>query len=93
MAKKESTKISDIVANVKKRFGEEALAGQATNVEFLNTGSISLDQALGGGWAKGRLVEIYGSESSGKCLDKNSYVLCKDGYKTVEQIFNERPLE
>ena len=37
------------------------------NVEFISTGSIGLDAALGiGGLPKGRVVEIYGPESSGK---------------------------
>jgi recombination protein RecA len=45
------------------RLGENA----AMNVEHISTGSISLDMALGiGGLPKGRIVEIYGPESSGK---------------------------
>lgn len=35
-------------------------------VEFRSSGCIGLDDILGGGWAKGRIVEIYGPESSGK---------------------------
>ncbi len=35
-------------------------------VETSGSGSIALDDALGGGYAKGRIVEIYGPESSGK---------------------------
>jgi recombination protein RecA len=35
-------------------------------IEKLTSGCYSLDKALGGGWAKGRIVEIYGPESSGK---------------------------
>jgi recombination protein RecA len=37
-----------------------------TQVETVPTGSVSLDLALGGGLPKGRVVEIYGPESSGK---------------------------
>jgi recombination protein RecA len=37
-----------------------------TQVETIPTGSISLDLALGGGLPKGRVVEVYGPESSGK---------------------------
>lgn len=37
-----------------------------TNVETVPTGSVSLDLALGGGIPKGRIIEIYGPESSGK---------------------------
>ena len=36
------------------------------DVELLPSGSLSLDLALGGGYPKGRIIEIYGPESSGK---------------------------
>lgn len=46
------------------RFGE---GGQGFDIEFIPTGSLSLDAALGiGGVPRGRIVEIYGPESSGK---------------------------
>jgi len=35
-------------------------------VETVSSGSLGLDVALGGGWARGRIVEIYGKEASGK---------------------------
>lgn len=44
------------------RLGEE----HKINVETVPTGSLSLDIALGGGIPKGRIIEIYGPESSGK---------------------------
>ena len=45
------------------RYGD----GQAANVEAISTGSLALDLALGvGGLPRGRIVEIYGPESSGK---------------------------
>ena len=64
-------KIVDTVAEIKDRFGEGAIMklGDATkvNVDAIPTGSISLDIALGvGGIPKGRIIEIYGQESSGK---------------------------
>ena len=43
-------------------FGDEDIP----KIEKLSSGCYSLDKALGGGWAKGRIVEIYGPESSGK---------------------------
>ena len=35
-------------------------------VETISTGALTLDLALGGGYPKGRVVEVYGPESSGK---------------------------
>lgn len=40
--------------------------GAVPGVEFFSSGCISLDKALGGGWAKGRIIEVIGQESSGK---------------------------
>ena len=56
---------------VNKQFGEGSLIrlGDATkmNVEVISTGSVAIDLALGvGGLPRGRIVEIYGPESSGK---------------------------
>lgn len=42
--------------------GNESVPG----VEFFSSGSIKIDSALGGGWAKGRIIEVLGPESSGK---------------------------
>jgi recombination protein RecA len=39
---------------------------QSIKVETISSGSIALDKALGGGYPKGRIIEIYGPESSGK---------------------------
>jgi recombination protein RecA len=45
------------------KLGDEAIG----NIEFISTGSIGVDVALGvGGFPKGRVIEIYGPESSGK---------------------------
>lgn len=56
---------------IKKDFGEGSIMklgdNQEMNVEIISTGSINLDAALGlGGVPRGRIVEIYGAESSGK---------------------------
>ncbi len=59
------------VDEIKDKFGEGAIMrlGEAkkVNVDSIPTGSISLDLALGvGGMPKGRIIEVYGPESSGK---------------------------
>ena len=59
------------LAQIEKQFGKGAVMrlgqNQAMNVEAVSTGSLSLDLALGiGGLPRGRIVEIYGPESSGK---------------------------
>ncbi len=55
---------------IEKQFGKGSIMklgeGYAQKVETSPTGSISLDIALGGGIPKGRVIEIYGPESSGK---------------------------
>ncbi len=55
---------------IEKQFGKGSIMklGERTNVdvECIPTGSLSLDLALGGGIPKGRVIEIYGPESSGK---------------------------
>ncbi|CAM9861681.1 unnamed protein product, partial [Chrysoparadoxa australica] len=40
--------------------------GENMDVEVTSTGCLTLDMALGGGLPKGRVIEIYGPESSGK---------------------------
>ena len=58
------------IARIERQFGKGAIMklGQtAFNVEAISTGSIGLDMALGiGGVPKGRIIEIFGPESSGK---------------------------
>ncbi|MAU34142.1 recombinase RecA [Candidatus Saccharibacteria bacterium] len=55
---------------INKQFGDGAIRRlgdtQTIDVELINSGALSLDLALGGGYPKGRIVEIYGPESSGK---------------------------
>lgn len=58
------------LSQIEKQFGKGSIMrlgeAHAVNVETIPTGSVSLDLALGGGIPKGRIVEIYGPESSGK---------------------------
>lgn len=55
---------------INKQFGDGAIRRlgdtRTVDVELFSSGSLSLDLALGGGYPKGRIIEIYGPESSGK---------------------------
>lgn len=58
------------VSQISKQFGDGSIMklGDAykINVETIPSGTLSLNLALGGGYPKGRIIEIYGPESSGK---------------------------
>lgn len=65
------TALETALAQIEKQFGKGAVMrlgqNEAMQVEAIPTGSLSLDLALGiGGLPRGRIVEIYGPESSGK---------------------------
>jgi len=67
----ENKELRHAVDEIKERFGEGAIMTMrevhAVNVDVIPTGSIALDLALGvGGMPRGRIIEIYGGESSGK---------------------------
>ena len=68
---KSTTDLDLALQSINKKFGEGALMklGDATkmNVSVISTGSLAIDLSLGvGGLPRGRIVEIYGPESSGK---------------------------
>ncbi|MBQ9756677.1 MAG: recombinase RecA [Clostridia bacterium] len=64
--------LDSVMAQIEKQYGKGAIMrlGQTagdTNIEVLPTGCLSLDLAIGvGGFPRGRIIEIYGPESSGK---------------------------
>jgi len=69
--KNEKNKAIDLaIAQIEKNFGKGSIMkmGEEARVpiETISTGSLSLDVALGGGIPRGRVVEIFGPESSGK---------------------------
>ncbi len=62
--------LSLVVGQIERNFGKGSIMrlGDASKmrVETISTGALTLDLALGGGYPKGRVIEIYGPESSGK---------------------------
>ncbi len=63
--------LEQVLADIKKQFGTEAIMklGEESNqkIEVISSGSMAIDIALGvGGFPKGRIIEIFGPESSGK---------------------------
>ena len=75
MAKEEiketEQKLNETLKEIQKMFGKGAVMKlgerQAVDVDVIPSGSLLLDEALGvGGYPKGRIIEIYGPESSGK---------------------------
>lgn len=70
-AKAKSEALATALSQIEKKYGKGSIMklgeNTAMNVEAVSTGSIGLDYALGiGGVPKGRIIEIYGPESSGK---------------------------
>ncbi|MDD6847316.1 MAG: recombinase RecA [Oscillospiraceae bacterium] len=71
MAVDKNKALETALGQIEKQFGKGAVMrlgqNQHMNIEHISTGSLSLDIALGiGGLPRGRIVEIYGPESSGK---------------------------
>lgn len=71
MKKNQKTEaVKNALDQIEKKYGQGAImtmgADSKVNIERTSSGAISLDMALGGGIPKGRIVEVYGPESSGK---------------------------
>ena len=69
--KEQELKLDETLKQIQKMFGKGAVMKlgdrQAVDVDVIPSGSLLLDDALGvGGYPKGRIIEIYGPESSGK---------------------------
>lgn len=68
---KEKINLAEAISEIKERFGEGSIMklseAQKVNVDVVSTGSLSIDLALGVmGVPRGRIIEIYGGESTGK---------------------------
>src|SRR3990167_700235 len=69
--KTEKPNLKATIDAIKKKFGNESIMmlneKQSLDVDVIPTGSVGIDHALGiGGLPRGRIVDIYGPESSGK---------------------------
>ncbi len=65
------TNVEDTLKQIRSKFGEDSIMKLGdkprVNVNAISTGSIGLDAALGvGGLPRGRIIEVFGPESSGK---------------------------
>jgi len=86
--------INDVFKQIQKKFGVESVhifgdkIKKDEKIEVISTGSIMVDQALGiGGFPRGRIIEILGPESSGKCVTGNTYIASEYGLLTVKELF------
>ena len=71
MDQEKAKALETAMADINKKYGAGSVMKLGGNldkvkIETFPTGSISLDIALGGGFPKGRIIELYGAESSGK---------------------------
>ncbi len=62
--------VEDAMATLQKKYGKDVVIQMDADMDFkverITTGCLSLDNALGGGLPIGRLIEVFGKESSGK---------------------------
>ncbi len=98
--------LSAALSQIEKQFGKGAVMrlgdnSAARDVETISTGSISLDMALGvGGLPKGRVIEVYGPESSGKttltlqviaeCQKKGGTAAFVDAEHALDPLYAEK---
>jgi len=62
-------KENNFISEIQDKFGKESImrfGEKKTNLDCISTGCLSLDLAIGGGIPRGRIIEVYGPESSGK---------------------------
>src|SRR3989338_5800336 len=96
-----SKALSAALAQIEKQFGRGAVMrlcddGQAIkDIDVISTGSLALDSALGvGGLPRGRVVEIYGPESSGKTtLTLQTIAACQKAGGTAAFVDAEHALD
>ena len=106
MEKNERLKaIDNAIAKIEKQFGKGSIMKfgdkEIEQIEVISTGCLAIDHALGvGGIPKGRIIEIYGPESSGKttvalhivaeCQKNGGYCAYIDAEHAIDPIYAEK---
>lgn len=87
--------LSDLIGRIQKKYGKDAVVSdEMEKVDFLHSGSFILDRILGGGWAKGRIVEVYGPESCAKTtLALHAAIEMQKTGKAVGYVDTEQALD
>ncbi|MBM4221458.1 MAG: DNA recombination/repair protein RecA, partial [Gammaproteobacteria bacterium] len=92
--------LSAALGQIERQFGKGSVmrlgdSGAAKDVDVISTGSLNLDFALGvGGVPKGRIIEIFGPESSGKTtLTLQIIAQCQKGGGTAAFVDAEHALD
>jgi len=90
--------LQGVLSQIERSYGRGSVVrlGEASHmtVESTSTGSLTLDAALGGGYPKGRVVEIYGPESSGKTtLALHAIAECQKNGGTAAFVDAEHALD
>lgn len=90
--------LDGVLNQIERSYGRGSIVklGDAGNmvVESISTGALTLDAALGGGFPKGRVVEIYGPESSGKTtLALHAIAECQKAGGTAAFVDAEHALD
>ncbi|XP_069673888.1 protein RecA-like [Periplaneta americana] len=91
--------LDNVIKDIKKRYGEESInkmdEKNKINIPVIPTGILSLDIAIGaGGFPRGRIIEIYGPESSGKTtIALSALAQCQKMGGTVAFVDAEHALD
>lgn len=91
LSKKLEAQLQKIQSSIQKAYGKESISylGSNESLEMPRFSSTcrTLDRALGGGFPEGRIIELFGPPSSGKCHGKGTKILMYDGTTSlVEDI-------
>lgn len=90
MAKVEKKSVEDVISLINKKYGQNTLMSLGSNdrakVKTISSGSLAIDKALGGGWAVGRIAELFAEPSAGKAQRLSSKVLTPNGWSTIGEL-------